>query len=172
MNTTCVFETELGWVASASIDVGVSHLLIGHSSEQAVRSALEQRLLSSCEQFTETPQDELADRICAYARGEPVSFAEIPLALPAMTPFRKAIISRLRQIPYGTTVSYGELARQAGRPGAARAVGQAMACNTLPLLIPCHRVIAAGGRLGGFSAPTGVSLKERLLALEGVTAVR
>ncbi|MFG0332646.1 MAG: methylated-DNA--[protein]-cysteine S-methyltransferase [Maioricimonas sp. JB049] len=172
MNTTCVFETELGWVALARVDVGASHLLMGHSSERAVRSALKQRLVSSIEQFTESPHDELADLISAYARGEPVSFANIPLALPTMTPFRKAIVSNLRRIPYGTTISYGELARQAGRPRAARAVGQAMACNTLPLLIPCHRVIAARGRLGGFSAPTGVALKERLLALEGVTAAR
>ncbi|MEW4526796.1 methylated-DNA--[protein]-cysteine S-methyltransferase [Maioricimonas sp. JC845] len=172
MTTVCVFETGIGWVAFARADVGVSHLLMGHSSEPAVRSALDQRLVASTEQLAETAQDELADRIIAYAQGDPVSFDDVPLALPPMTPFRKAIVRCLRQVPYGTTISYGELAQRAGRPGAARAVGQAMASNTLPLLIPCHRVIAAGGRLGGFSAPTGVTLKERLLALEGVAAVR
>lgn len=151
----------------ARIDLGVSHLLIGHSSERSVRSALQQRLGHSPEQFTESAQDELADRIRAYSRGEPVTFDDVPLALPPMTPFRTAVVNHLRRVPYGCTVSYGELARMVGRPGTARAVGQVMAHNPLPLLIPCHRVVASNGGLGGFSAPTGVTLKQRLLALEG-----
>ena len=69
-------------------------------------------------------------------------------------------------MPRGETVSYAELAGRAGSPNAARAVGGVMAGNRVPLLVPCHRVVGAGGRLGGFSAPTGVELKKRLLALE------
>ncbi|GIS60136.1 MAG: hypothetical protein CM1200mP2_23610 [Planctomycetaceae bacterium] len=75
-------------------------------------------------------------------------------------------MKHVRQVGYGQTTSYGEVARKIGRPGAARAVGTAMANNTVPILIPCHRVIAASGRLGGFSAPRGTRLKQRLLDLE------
>ena len=71
-----------------------------------------------------------------------------------------------RDIRFGQTVSYGRLAEMAGKPGAARAVGRALAKNPLPLIIPCHRVICANGKIGGFSAPGGVTLKKRLLQLE------
>jgi methylated-DNA-[protein]-cysteine S-methyltransferase len=90
----------------------------------------------------------------------------LPWALPTdATPFARAVWQATAAIPYGETRTYGELARAAGSPGAARAVGGAMAKNPLPLVIPCHRVVGAGGRIGGFSP--GVSLKRCLLAHEG-----
>lgn len=72
-----------------------------------------------------------------------------------------------REVAFGETVSYGELAEMAGRPGAARAVGNAMSRNPMPIVVPCHRVVAAGGRVGGYG-PSGVGTKRFLLALEGV----
>ncbi len=106
-----------------------------------------------------------------YFEGRPADPAglDVALDLGAASPFFRRIYRALRRVPRGRTISYGELARRAGRPGAARAVGQAMARNQLPLLVPCHRVLASGCRLGGFSSPGGVREKERLLALEGIS---
>ena len=106
--------------------------------------------------------------ILEYLRGRRRAFA-VPLDLAAVPPFSRRILLAARRIPYGATVTYGQLARHALSPRAARAVGQAMARNPVPLLVPCHRVVASGG-LGGFSG--GLVLKRRLLALEGARRSR
>ena len=90
------------------------------------------------------------------------------MILPASIRSERSIYDALRAVAWGETVTYGELARRAGAPGAAQDVGVAMARNPVPLIIPCHRVLAAGGKLGGFSAPGRTIAKERMLALEGV----
>jgi len=88
-----------------------------------------------------------------------------PLDLASGTPFQQAVWSALRRIAPGATQSYAEIARAVGSPGAARAVGQACGANPIPLLVPCHRVLASGGQLGGFSG--GLDWKQKLLAREG-----
>jgi methylated-DNA-[protein]-cysteine S-methyltransferase len=97
--------------------------------------------------------------------------SDVPVDLTRVTGFRRAVLETLaREVGWGETVSYGELAEMAGRPRAARAVGAAMASNPLPFLIPCHRVIAAGGRIGGYGGGrNAIALKRALLAREGVT---
>lgn len=107
----------------------------------------------------------LAERLIRYCLSGDDDFADLSLP-PASTPFGQSVIATCRAIPPGTTRSYGELAAAAGSPRASRAVGQLMARNRLPLLIPCHRVIAADGGLGGYSAGAGLPLKQRLLELE------
>ena len=102
--------------------------------------------------------------ILEYLRGRRRAFT-VPLDLAAVPPFSRRVLLAASRIPYGATVTYGHLARRAGLPGAARAVGQVMARNPVPLLVPCHRVVASGGGLGGFTG--GLVLKRRLLALEG-----
>ncbi|NLE56545.1 MAG: methylated-DNA--[protein]-cysteine S-methyltransferase [Lentisphaerae bacterium] len=101
-----------------------------------------------------------------YLAGQRQTF-ELPLA-PVGTAFQKHIWTLLTKIPFGAVATYGEIAARAGRPNAARAVGSACHCNPIPVFIPCHRVVAAGGRLGGFGL--GLELKQRLLDLEGATA--
>ncbi|MHC4697603.1 MAG: methylated-DNA--[protein]-cysteine S-methyltransferase [Planctomycetota bacterium] len=86
--------------------------------------------------------------------------------LSGLSPFRQAVLEACRRIPYGQTASYADLARAAGRPGAARAAGSTMANNPIPLVIPCHRVLRSDGSIGGFSSPQGVKQKMRLLSLE------
>ena len=86
--------------------------------------------------------------------------------LAGLTPFQVAVLTACRQIRAGQTTSYGKLAETIRRPAAARAVGNALSANPLPLIIPCHRVLAANGKLGGFSAPGGIAMKERMLAHE------
>lgn len=109
-------------------------------------------------------------RIERHLRGELQDFTEAPLALEPLPPFHRRVYEAARTVAAGTTISYGALATLAGSPGASRAVGQAMARNPFPLVVPCHRVLAAGGRLGGFSATGGTDFKRVLLALEGVGA--
>ena len=99
-----------------------------------------------------------------YFRGERHTF-DLPLA-PEGTPFQHSVWKALAEIPWGQTRSYGDIARRVGRPGGAQAVGQANRKNPIPILIPCHRVIAADGTLGGYAY--GLPLKQKLLELEGV----
>jgi methylated-DNA-[protein]-cysteine S-methyltransferase len=103
-----------------------------------------------------------------YLSGARVDFSPLALDLAGVGGFHRRIYEAACRIGWGETTTYGELARQVGSPGAARAVGQAMGRNPIPLIIPCHRVLASGHRIGGFSAFGGAVTKTRLLALEGV----
>lgn len=113
----------------------------------------------------QTSAARLAEDLERYVAGAAVAFGA-PLDLRRATPFRRAVWQALREVGWGERTTYGALARAAGRPRAARAAGQACGANPLPLLVPCHRALAAGERLGGWSGAPG--LKERLLALEGI----
>lgn len=108
-----------------------------------------------------------AGMLRAHFAGETVDFRAVPLDRTGLSLFETAICAALREIERGRTTTYGELAALAGHPGTARAVGTAMARNRWPIVVPCHRVLPKDGALGGFSASGGVSMKRRLLALEG-----
>lgn len=110
---------------------------------------------------------ELAERFAAYFGGGFSDFGDVEVDLDGSTPLQQALAEALRSIPYGETVTYGELAALAGSPNAPRAAGTFCAGNRFPLVIPCHRVVAAAG-IGGFGS-LGVEYKKRLLDLEGVT---
>jgi methylated-DNA-[protein]-cysteine S-methyltransferase len=105
-----------------------------------------------------------------YFEGSAHDFSQIPVDVSHADDLRRRIYHELRTVGFGKTVTYGELAKRigAGGPEAPRVVGQAMGSNPVPVIIPCHRVLAAGNKLGGFSAPGGTVTKEKLLALEGV----
>ena len=111
-------------------------------------------------------RSDLVDRLTAFLAGDDVSLAGVPLDLDWTTPFQSAVADALREIRRGEVVSYGELAAVAGYPGAARAVGSFCARNRFMFLLPCHRVVGAGG-IGGYGS-SGLEVKRRLLALEGV----
>ena len=106
----------------------------------------------------------------SYLAGARVDFSTVAVDLDALEPFRRKLYEALRAIGFGATTTYGELARKIGADEVegARDVGAAMGRNPIPIVIPCHRVLAAGGKLGGFSAPGGAATKQKLLALEGV----
>lgn len=108
----------------------------------------------------------LADELIRYFAGEAVTLGRYPVDLSAHPSFRRRALLAAKQIPYGEVRTYGWVASRAGRPRAGRAAGQAMSRNPIPLVIPCHRVIAAGGRLGGFGG--GLEMKRALLQLEGM----
>jgi len=103
-----------------------------------------------------------------YFSGESTDFTGIPVQLEGMTPFRQKVLEVTRKLAFGEICSYGQMAVLCGSPSAARAVGGALASNPVPLIIPCHRVVASDGRLTGFSAPGGESTKMALLKMEGV----
>jgi methylated-DNA-[protein]-cysteine S-methyltransferase len=109
-------------------------------------------------------KDQLGERFAAYFAGEPSSFDDVELDLDDWTPFQRRLVESLRAVPYGETVTYGELAALAGSPGAHRAAGTFCAGNRFPLVVPCHRVVGANG-IGGFG-PLGTAYKQRLLELE------
>jgi methylated-DNA-[protein]-cysteine S-methyltransferase len=102
-----------------------------------------------------------------HIAGQAQDFSGLPLDLDQVPGFHRRVYEAARGVPPGSVVTYGDLALRVGRAGAARAVGQAMARNPLLLVVPCHRVVGAGGRLGGFSAPGGTGTKSRLLEIEG-----
>jgi methylated-DNA-[protein]-cysteine S-methyltransferase len=155
----------------------LSALTFHHSSPQtaveSVVSVLESRrsgILTSCVVEDEPTgiQSSLVVRLQAFASGDDIDFQDIELDIACLTEFQRKVTLSCRAIPPGQVLTYGQLATQAGSPGAARAVGQVMARNRWPLVVPCHRVIAAQGRLGGFSAPNGRDVKKKLLDREGV----
>jgi methylated-DNA-[protein]-cysteine S-methyltransferase len=164
-----IFPTSIGWFGLVGAGGRLVRILFGHSSADEVREAAQLADERSGEGEPAAESDwhpELRERLVRYAAGEPVAFGDVPLELPPRTPFQARVIEVVRKIPYDRTLSYGDVARQAGFPGAARAVGTVMASNRFPIVIPCHRVLAAAGRLGGYSSPQGTSLKAHLLALE------
>ncbi len=108
----------------------------------------------------------LLTRLAEFADGTVDEFLDVELDLDQLSTFQRRIIKMCRRIPYGTTCSYGDLAKRAGNPGAARAVGSVMAANCWPLIVPCHRVVQANGSLGAYSAPQGIRMKRRLINME------
>jgi methylated-DNA-[protein]-cysteine S-methyltransferase len=158
-----VFRTDKGWAAILGSSRGLVSISLPCESAQQALDDLNGDVSQAVQ--SEKRFADLTQRLQRYFRGEKVDFPD-ELDLSSATPFQQAIWQAARKIPYGQTRSYGWLAAQAGKVSAARAVGQAMSRNPLPVIVPCHRVIAADGGLGGFSG--GLELKKSLLQLEGV----
>jgi methylated-DNA-[protein]-cysteine S-methyltransferase len=164
-----VFETASGFCAMAWNSVGITCLRLPTTSAEAAERGLLRRAPGAKPGM---PAPAVAQAIAAVTRyfgGEAIDFSDVTLDLGEQEAFFKQIYDAARQVRWGHTTTYGALAKALGAgPEAARDVGQAMAKNPVPLLIPCHRVLAAGGKIGGFSAPGGAATKRRMLALEGV----
>lgn len=161
-----IIDTALGPIGIAWSDVGLCRLLL----PQRDRDAMERRLASLDAQPAEPAGAiaELARRIARYADGEHVEFNDIALDMGEIDDFRAAIYAGALTLKFGVTTTYGELAKMAGHAGLARETGVALGQNPVPLVVPCHRILAAGGKIGGFSAPGGSTTKKKMLALEGV----
>ena len=146
----------------------VTYLTLGHGSKKSALATVGPKFLDNAGfDDWETP---LIERIRAYASGGVDDFRDVQVDPGRQTEFQRRIVQACRNIPYGATATYGQLASQAGSPNAARAVGNCMANNRIPLLIPCHRVVGANGELGGFSAAGGTDLKRRLLDMEAAAS--
>ena len=160
--TFTVCETCLGWIGVIGSPNGLKKVILPLKSREAV---LDQIASCGCEAENQDLAcfSELSDRIRRYFDGEPVDFAD-KLDLAGTTRFQQNVWLTVRNIPRGETRSYGWIANQLGLPKAARAVGQALSRNPVPIVIPCHRVIGSDGKLGGFGG--GVEIKKLLLKLE------
>lgn len=164
-----IFEVASGFCGIAWNGVGITRFQLPTRSAEATGRNLLRRL-PGAEPGEPTPQVlEAVAAVKRYFDGEKVDFSDLQLDLDEQQGFFKQIYAAARRVSWGQTTTYGTLAKELGfGPEAARDVGQAMARNPIPLIIPCHRVLAAGGKVGGFSAPGGSAAKIRMLALEGV----
>jgi methylated-DNA-[protein]-cysteine S-methyltransferase len=144
-------------------------VIAGHGSAAEVRRAAgaSAGTASGAPDFCEADwYPELRRRLERYCLGDRIDFDDVPLELPRGTEFQTRVLKVVRRVRYGKTISYGQLAEKAGYPRAARAVGSVMRSNRFPIIVPCHRVVAAGDKPGGYTSPQGISLKLRLLAME------
>jgi methylated-DNA-[protein]-cysteine S-methyltransferase len=164
----CVFESTIGACGVAWSDAGVTRFQLPEAS----RDATDGRLRGGAEgPSLQAPPQAIARAIAdlqRYFAGERIDFSGMAVDLTGVSPFYVRVYEIARQIGWGETATYGELAARAGSPGAARGVGQALSRNPVAVIIPCHRILASGNKVGGFSAYGGTVSKERLLALEGV----
>jgi len=160
------FDTDLGWMAAIWAGDQLQSLIFGHPDEASLQSEL--AYIPSCRGRWSQVQEALADRLKSFSAGNCVQFDDVPLALEAWSDFEQSVIRHCRRIPYGKVRTYADLATVSGYPRAARAVGNVMAKNPVPLVVPCHRVVPAENRkYGRYSARGGADMKTRLLRMEG-----
>jgi len=162
-----VFPTALGHCGLAWTERGIARLQLPGSNADETEKRLQARLTSASTAVPEPHTRDVIGMITRYFTGDEVDFRPIELDLSGQERFFLDVYEVARQIGWGDTTTYGGIAKTLGcGMERARDVGQAMAKNPVPLIIPCHRVLAAGGRLGGFSAPGGIASKLRMLDLE------
>ena len=165
----CLFDTALGLCSIAWTSVGIARFQLPEASRGAAERRLQRRgsVPANAEDTPTHVASVMADAR-RYMAGERVDFQAVVLDLSGVGEFYRSLYAVARRVGWGQTATYGDIARQVDSVRAARAVGQAMGRNPVPLIIPCHRVLANGNTIGGFSAYGGAATKERMLALEGI----
>jgi methylated-DNA-[protein]-cysteine S-methyltransferase len=161
------FETAVGRCGIAWGSRGAVSVLLPEKSEAASRARLARRFPEAREAVPPPDIQRAIADIVALLAGERRDLSDVPLDFESLPAFHRRVYEVARAIPPGSTISYGEIAARLGEPRAAREVGEALSKNPFPIVVPCHRVLAAGGKLGGFSARGGVATKLRLLEIEG-----
>ena len=165
MKAYCVVETKLGYIALASDNGKLTYSTLPQdSSEDAlkmIQAGLDESSVEDISAFGDIP-----GRLVRYCDGEKVDFSDVAIDLCEFGPFHSAVKLAAQRMPYGELVTYRDLARMAGSERASRAAGSAMANNRTLIIVPCHRVVASGGKIGGFSS--GLEWKRKFLKLEGV----
>lgn len=165
-----LFDTAIGDCGVAWNGGALAGVQLPEASGRATRARLQRRFPAARETPPPPAVRRAIDAIRALLRGEPADLSAIALDLDGVPPFHRRVYDAARAIAPGATLSYGEIAARIGAPGSARAVGQALGRNPFAIVVPCHRVLAANGRLGGFSANGGAATKLRMLAIEGADA--
>ncbi len=161
----CAIPTPIGRVFVAASEAGLVRISF-RQSEASLVDELRQRLAADVVRSPARTAD-VVHQLRAYFAGERWRF-DVRLDLRHITPFQRRVLMAAARVPAGKVVSYGEIARRIGQPHGSRAVGQALGHNPVPIVIPCHRVVAAGGRIGGYTG--GLTIKRKLLRLEGAVA--
>jgi methylated-DNA-[protein]-cysteine S-methyltransferase len=166
MTGYCLFETALGPGAVAWGDRGIVGIQLPESDEQHLRARIRRRFADASEAEPPLEVATAIGRMRELLDGQPTDLSEVSLDMSRVPELAQRVYAVARTIRPGETLTYGQIANKLGDPLLAREVGQALARNPFPIVVPCHRVLAAGGKLGGFSAPGGVATKQKLLALE------
>jgi methylated-DNA-[protein]-cysteine S-methyltransferase len=161
-----LFDTAIGRCAIAWSGRGVIGVQLPEGRPADTRARVLRRFPGASEARPPAEIQRAVDGIGALLRGEAIDLSAVPLDMDHVSPFHRRVYEMARAIPPGATVSYGDIGTRMGAPGSARAVGQALGRNPFPIIVPCHRVLAAGGKVGGFSATGGVVTKLRLLSIE------
>jgi len=162
-----LFETAIGTCGIVWTSRGIAGVQIHNADERATRASLLRRFAGAQESAPTAQVQRAIDGIVALLRGEPSDLSGVTIDADDLPEFNRKVYDIARTIPAGATLTYGEIAERLGDKQLAREVGQALGQNPIPLIVPCHRVLAAGGKTGGFSAPGGVVSKLRLLTIEG-----
>jgi methylated-DNA-[protein]-cysteine S-methyltransferase len=165
-----LFETAIGCCGVVWGDAGVVGVWLPEQDEARTRARIRRRHPDAEEAAPPERIAEATARMTALLDGARDDLADVELDTDGHPEFFRRVWAAARTIPPGRTLTYGELASRIGEPGAARAVGEAMGRNPFPIIVPCHRVVAANGRTGGFSAPGGSRTKLRMLGIEGALA--
>ena len=171
MISYALFPTAIGTCGLLWADSGI----LGLQLPEATDALTVRRLVGDHEATEAEPPAHIAAVISSVQQlteGGNIDLTQVPLDMSTVGSYNRRLYEAIRAIPPGQTRTYGEIAADLGEPGAARAVGRAMGQNPWPIIVPCHRVVAANGKTGGFSAYGGVSTKLRLLAIERATAAR
>lgn len=164
-----IFETTQGFCAIAWSDKGITRFRLPELNAEATEQSLLRRLPDATPAMPPADVARAIDAATRYFSGEKIEFSDVPLDLGKQSELFAKIYAAARRLGWGETTTYGALAKQFGADWEiAREVGQAMSKNPIPLIIPCHRVLAAGGKIGGFSAPGGSATKTKMLEMEGV----
>jgi methylated-DNA-[protein]-cysteine S-methyltransferase len=166
-----LFETALGACALAWSEAAIVGVRWPDANPATSRARLAQAYPGAVEAEPPAFVQAAMEAVARLLTGEKVEMADTPLDFGDAPDLHLRIYEVVRRIPPGKTLTYGEVARAIGEPHAAQAVGQAMGRNPCPIIMPCHRVLGADGKIGGFSAPGGAATKRRLLDIEGATSV-
>ena len=170
MNGYALFDTDLGRCGIAWSERGIVDVELPGSDDASTRRRLARAVPGAAEIDPPAAVAAAIDAITRLLGGEPEDLSAIVLDMTDVPEFHHRVYDVAREIPPGETRSYGEIAARLGEPGAAQAVGRALGRNPFPIVVPCHRVLAADGSLHGFSAPGGIETKRRMLAIEGAGA--
>lgn len=162
-----VFDTAIGIAALSWGPKGITGSQLPEPTAEAARAHMRRRFPEAEEARPPSAIRRVIDDIVALMRGERKDLRGAELDLDGIPDFHRKVYDVTRAIPPGETLTYGEVAEKLEAPGAARAVGQALGANRFPIIVPCHRVLGSGGKVGGFSAPGGTTTKMRLLNIEG-----
>lgn len=165
-----LFDSPIGRCGIAWGERGIVAVQLPERHDGLTRTRLLRRAPGACEAPPPPAVRAARTAILALLRGEASDLSQIALDMEGVAPFNRRVYEVARTIPPGQTLTYGEIAARLGERGAARDVGQALGENPFAIVVPCHRVVAASGRLGGFSARGGIDTKLRLLAIEGASA--
>lgn len=162
-----LFDTAIGRCGIAWGERGVVGVQLPEASQARTLARMRRRFPDATAAPPPASVQRAIEGIVALLEGEAIDLSAVPLDMAKVPPFERRVYEVARSIRPGATLAYGDIAARLGAPGEARAVGQALARNPFPILVPCHRVLAAGGKVGGFSANGGIATKLRLLSIEG-----